>query len=48
MTEASIERELEIGDRPAIDGILDELATHNGGLRDLVRLVVLSEPFQNN
>jgi hypothetical protein len=41
-------RELEIGDRPATDKILVELAEEKGGLRDLIRLVVLSEPFGRN
>ncbi|MEL7500604.1 MAG: DUF1592 domain-containing protein [Planctomycetota bacterium] len=44
----AIGRELEIGDRPAIDEILSELAQKKGGLRDLIRLVVLSEPFSKN
>ena len=41
-------RELEIGDRPALDGILAELQKQQGGLRDLIRLIVLSEPFLRN
>lgn len=41
-------RELEVGDRPAIDKILTELHATNGGLRDLIRLIVLSKPFLNN
>ncbi len=41
-------RELEIGDRPSVDKILAELDAKRGGLRDLIALVVLSEPFQNN
>jgi hypothetical protein len=41
-------RQLEIGDRPATDQILAELNAKNGGLRDLIRLVVLSEPFGKN
>jgi hypothetical protein len=41
-------RELEIGDRPATDKILAELAEKKGGLRDLIRLVILSEPFGEN
>ncbi|HIG27843.1 MAG TPA: DUF1592 domain-containing protein, partial [Verrucomicrobiales bacterium] len=41
-------RELEIGDRPATDKILDELESNKGGLRDLIRLVVTSEPFARN
>jgi hypothetical protein len=41
-------RELEIGDRPATDKILAELAEKKGGLRDLIRLVIVSEPFGKN
>ena len=41
-------RELEIGDRPATDKILAELSEKKGGLRDLIRLVVASEPFATN
>ncbi len=41
-------RELEIGDRPAVDEILGELDDSKGGLRDLIVLVVLSKPFLNN
>lgn len=41
-------RELEVGDRPAIDEILTELHATNGGLLDLIRLIVLSESFLNN
>ena len=41
-------RELEIGDRPATDKILEELAEKEGGLQDLIRLVVTSEPFRKN
>ena len=41
-------RQLEIGDRPATDQILAELNAKNGGLRDLIRWVVLSEPFGKN
>lgn len=41
-------RELGINDRPAIDRILAELEDRDGGLRDLVRLIVLSEPFGRN
>ena len=41
-------RQLEIGDRPATDQILAELHAKNGGLRDLIRLIVLSEPFGKN
>lgn len=41
-------RELEVGDRPATDQVLSELEKANGGLRDLIRLIVLSEPFLTN
>ena len=41
-------RELEIGDRPAIDEVLAELVENNGGLRDLIRSMVTSEPFTRN
>ena len=41
-------RELEITDRPSDDKIVSELAKRGNGLRDLVRLVVLSEAFARN
>jgi hypothetical protein len=41
-------RELEVSDRPAVDEILAKLDGTNGGLRDLIRLVVLSKPFLSN
>ena len=41
-------REIEVGDRPAIDSLLAELETTEGGLRDLIRLIILSEPFLAN
>ncbi|MEM6688677.1 MAG: DUF1592 domain-containing protein [Planctomycetota bacterium] len=41
-------RELEVADRPSIDKILAELDNKNGGLRDLINLIVLSEPFLSN
>ena len=41
-------RELEVGDRPAVDAILAELDARQGGLRDPIRLVILSEPFGEN
>ena len=41
-------RELEIGDRPSVDEILTELSGNQGGLRDLIRLIVQSKPFLNN
>lgn len=41
-------RELEASDRPAVDEILAKHESANGGLRDLIRLVVLSKPFLHN
>jgi hypothetical protein len=41
-------RALEVGDRPAIDKILAELDARQGGLSDLIRLIVLSKPFLSN
>ena len=41
-------RELDVGDRPAIDRILTELNSKKLGLRDLVGLIVQSHLFQNN
>lgn len=41
-------REIEVVDRPAIDRILADLERPKGGLRDLIRLIVLSEPFLSN
>lgn len=41
-------RELEVSDRPSIDKILADLDAKQGGLRDLIRLVVLSKPFLSN
>lgn len=41
-------RELEISDRPATDKILAELTAKQGGLRDLIRLIALSDPFGRN
>ena len=40
-------RELYIGDRPIVDGIVNELAARNYGLKDLVELIVTSEVFSN-
>ena len=39
-------RRLSPADRPHVDQILKELRAHEYRLRDLVHLVVLSEPFQ--
>ena len=36
------------GDRPHLDRILDDLDARGNGFRDLLRLVVLSEPFRTN
>jgi hypothetical protein len=44
----AIGRELEIGDRPSVDEILTELSGNQGGLRDLIRLIVQSKPFLTN
>lgn len=41
-------RELEIGDRPAIDRICEELASTDTGLRDLIQAIVSSENFLQN
>ena len=41
-------REVEVIDRPDIDGILKGLEAEDGGLHDLVRLIVLSKSFQSN
>ncbi len=41
-------RELEVVDRPNVDAILAELDRTNGGLRDLISLVAMSESFMSN
>ena len=41
-------RKLEVVGRPSIDEILAELDGKKGGLRELMRLVVLSKPFLGN
>ena len=41
-------REVEVIDRPDIDSILKGLEAEDGGLHDLVRLIVLSKSFQSN
>ncbi len=38
----------EFTDRAVIDGIMKNLSAKNGGFKDLVRAVVLSEPFAKN
>lgn len=40
-------RQLTAADRPHVDRITDELAGRGDGFRDLVELVVLSEPFRS-
>lgn len=42
----SIGRSFELSDRPHIDQIVADLTRKGGGLRDLIKLVVLSEPFR--
>ena len=44
----AIGRQLNSGDRPAIDQIVKGMAGSGKGLRDLVHLIVLSHPFQTN
>ena len=41
-------RELELADRAVIDGIMQNLISSNGGFKDLVQAVVLSESFAKN
>ena len=41
-------RELNASDRPSVDKILAELDRTNGGLRDLIGMLVLSKVFQSN
>ncbi|PHR90437.1 MAG: hypothetical protein COA78_35335 [Blastopirellula sp.] len=41
-------RELEIGDRPSIDTLLNELKSKGNGLQDLIQLIVASDSFQSN
>ncbi len=41
-------RELELADRAVVDGIMKGLSSGNGGFKDLVRDVVLSESFAKN
>jgi len=41
-------RKLDINDRPALDKILATLKAEQGGLQDLIRLIVQSEPFLKN
>lgn len=44
----SLGRELEFGDREVIDQILAKLEAEDGGLKDLVKAVVMSESFGKN
>ncbi len=41
-------RKLDISDRPAVDKLLANLKREQGGLHDLIRHIVLSEPFLKN
>lgn len=38
-------RHIELADRPHVDQIVSQLDERGGGLRDLIKLVVLSKPF---
>jgi hypothetical protein len=38
-------RTMSVSDRPEIDAIVAHLKSESGGLRDLVKLVVLSQSF---
>ena len=44
----SLGREVEVGDRPAIDRICEDMADPNKGLRDLIKAIVASESFLHN
>ncbi len=44
----AIGRELGISDRPAIDAIVQDVQEKNKSLRDLITLVILSDPFKSN
>ena len=41
-------REPAFTDRVVVDGIMNDLSSKQGGFRDLIRAVVLSEPFGKN
>ena len=41
-------REVEVGDRPTIDRICEDMADPDQGLRDLIQAVVASESFLKN
>jgi hypothetical protein len=43
----SVGRSVELSDRPHIDQIVASLNSKGDGLRDLIKLVVLSEPFRS-
>ena len=38
----------ELADRAVLDGILKDLSSNKRGFKDLIRAVVLSEPFRRN
>ena len=40
-------RRTEAADRPHIDHLIDELTQRGNGFRDLIKLIVLSEPFRS-
>ena len=40
-------RTMEVGDRPEIESIADEIVANEGGMKDLVSLVVQSSIFRN-
>lgn len=44
----SLGRELEFGDRAVVDHMLAQLEAENGGLKDLVKVVVVSASFGRN
>ncbi len=44
----AVGRTSELADLAAIDGIMNDLSSRNGGFKDLVRAVVLSESFAKN
>jgi len=41
-------RTTEFSDRAVMDGIVKHLSTNQGGFKDLVRAVVLSDSFATN
>ncbi len=44
----AIGRELEIGDRPDVDSIIQQMQEESLGFRDAIELVILSDAFRNN